>query len=82
MLCFIFTGTTWVQELIWLVCNKGDMSKAHSVPLEERFPYMEFSVDGVTSGLDLVSELQFRASCICYFIFIFESACTYISYRK
>ena len=78
MLCFVFIGTTWVQELIWLVCNKGDVSKASSVPLDGRVPYVEYDTDGITSGLDVVSDLQ----CICYSMFIFEAACTYISYRK
>lgn len=35
------SGTTWTQEMIWLVCNDLDYEKALSTPLHARFPYLE-----------------------------------------
>ena len=36
------SGTTWTQEMIWLICNDLDYEKAKSIPLIQRFPYLEF----------------------------------------
>ncbi|XP_022188003.2 LOW QUALITY PROTEIN: sulfotransferase 1C4 [Nilaparvata lugens] len=38
------SGTTWTQELVWLLSNNLDFEKASSIPLAERFPFFEFSV--------------------------------------
>lgn len=35
------SGTTWVQEMVWLICNNLDCEKASSIPVDERFPYLE-----------------------------------------
>uniref|UniRef100_A0A182U0K0 Sulfotransferase domain-containing protein n=1 Tax=Anopheles melas TaxID=34690 RepID=A0A182U0K0_9DIPT len=35
------SGTTWTQELIWLVCNGLDFQRAKDVPLDARFPFLE-----------------------------------------
>lgn len=35
------SGTTWVQEMIWLICNDLDYEQALSTSLNERFPYFE-----------------------------------------
>ncbi|XP_026330043.1 estrogen sulfotransferase-like [Hyposmocoma kahamanoa] len=37
------SGTTWTQELVWLVANDLDYAKAKENVLIERFPYLEFS---------------------------------------
>ncbi|KAK6637878.1 hypothetical protein RUM44_008300 [Polyplax serrata] len=37
------SGTTWTQEMVWLVCNNLDYKKAADVSLLERFPFLEFS---------------------------------------
>ncbi|KAK2169202.1 hypothetical protein LSH36_12g36031 [Paralvinella palmiformis] len=50
------TGITWIQELVWLVYYKGDIAKAHSVPLTERCTYLEYKPSGVPSGLDLLEK--------------------------
>lgn len=34
-------GTTWMQELLWLVLNNFDFEAAKSEHLEVRSPYME-----------------------------------------
>ncbi|XP_039482890.1 sulfotransferase 1C4 [Drosophila santomea] len=36
------SGTTWTQELIWLVANGLDFDQAQQRPLTERFPFFEF----------------------------------------
>ncbi|KAK2138403.1 hypothetical protein LSH36_3123g00016 [Paralvinella palmiformis] len=47
------TGTTWLQELIWLVCNSSKMDLARSVPLDRRFPYLELQLEGSQSGIEM-----------------------------
>jgi len=34
-------GTTWMQELVWLVCNGLDTATADRVPQVYRFPFLE-----------------------------------------
>ncbi|XP_049944089.1 luciferin sulfotransferase-like [Schistocerca serialis cubense] len=36
-------GTTWSQEMIWLVMNNFDYDTAYKIPLHERTPFIEFS---------------------------------------
>uniref|UniRef100_A0A1B6DDS5 Sulfotransferase domain-containing protein n=1 Tax=Clastoptera arizonana TaxID=38151 RepID=A0A1B6DDS5_9HEMI len=38
------SGTTWTQELVWLVANQFDFQSAAEVPQTERFPFLEFSL--------------------------------------
>lgn len=38
------SGTTWTQELIWLVVNDLNYEKAAEIPLTERYPFLEFSI--------------------------------------
>ncbi|CAH4037220.1 unnamed protein product [Pieris brassicae] len=38
-----FSGTTWTQELVWLVANNLDYDTAKSILLMQRFPFLEFS---------------------------------------
>lgn len=35
------TGTTWTQEMIWLICNDLDYETAKTKILNERFPFLE-----------------------------------------
>ncbi|XP_055598747.1 luciferin sulfotransferase-like isoform X2 [Uranotaenia lowii] len=37
------SGTTWCQEMIWLISNDLDYAKAANVKLMERFPFLELS---------------------------------------
>ncbi|XP_026277572.1 sulfotransferase 1C4 isoform X1 [Frankliniella occidentalis] len=37
------SGTTWTQEMVWLLANDLDFDTARSVPLNDRFPFFEFS---------------------------------------
>ncbi|XP_044759626.1 sulfotransferase 1E1-like isoform X2 [Coccinella septempunctata] len=37
------SGTTWTQEMVWLLANNLDYEKAAEIPLVVRFPFLEFS---------------------------------------
>lgn len=37
------SGTTWTQEMIWLICNDFDYGTASRLKLNKRFPYLEYS---------------------------------------
>jgi len=36
-------GTTWTQEMVWLLANNCDTKKARDIVLYERFPFLEFT---------------------------------------
>ncbi|CAH4037222.1 sulfotransferase 1B1-like [Pieris brassicae] len=38
------SGTTWTQELVWMVANDLDYETSNAIPLTERYPFLEFSV--------------------------------------
>ncbi|KAG6800257.1 estrogen sulfotransferase [Apis mellifera caucasica] len=38
------SGTTWTQELVWLLSNNLDFKRAKTELLAERFPFLEFSM--------------------------------------
>ncbi|XP_055548843.1 luciferin sulfotransferase [Wyeomyia smithii] len=38
------SGTTWTQEMVWMLCNKLDAVAARSEPLTKRFPFFEFHI--------------------------------------
>ncbi|KAJ8913237.1 hypothetical protein NQ315_016180 [Exocentrus adspersus] len=37
------SGTTWMQEMVWLLANDLNYEKAAKTQLEDRFPFLEFS---------------------------------------
>uniref|UniRef100_A0A182W219 Sulfotransferase domain-containing protein n=1 Tax=Anopheles minimus TaxID=112268 RepID=A0A182W219_9DIPT len=37
------SGTTWTQELIWLVCNELNFQQAKDVSIDARFPFIDLS---------------------------------------
>lgn len=41
------TGTTWTQEITYLVANNCDFAKAKAAPTEVRFPYIEIPICGI-----------------------------------
>lgn len=43
------TGTTWLQEIVWLLQNDLNYEKAKSKSIDERFPYLEFPHPGLTT---------------------------------
>ncbi|CAH0390405.1 unnamed protein product [Bemisia tabaci] len=44
IMTFPRSGTTWCQELIWLLNNNLDYKKSAAVALERRSPFLEFSI--------------------------------------
>jgi len=42
VLTFAKNGTTWTQELIWLLQNNCNFDQAKAVPLDERSPFLDF----------------------------------------
>lgn len=36
-------GTTWTQEMVWLINNDLDYKKAREVNLNDRFPFLEYN---------------------------------------
>ncbi|XP_055602648.1 luciferin sulfotransferase-like [Uranotaenia lowii] len=36
-------GTTWTQEMVWLICNGLDFEKARNNHIRQRFPFLEIS---------------------------------------
>ncbi|XP_064596154.1 sulfotransferase 1C4-like [Liolophura sinensis] len=41
VISFPRSGTTWTQEVVYLISNEADVSKANSRNMEDRFPYLE-----------------------------------------
>ena len=44
VLTFPKNGTTWIQELVWLLQNDGNFKEAKAVQLDLRFPFLEFPI--------------------------------------
>lgn len=40
-------GTTWTQEMCWLILNDFDFAKAREIDIEERSPFLEFNLANV-----------------------------------
>lgn len=38
------SGTTWTQEMVWLICNDLDYETARGEVLNKRFPYLEYEL--------------------------------------
>ncbi|XP_065090899.1 luciferin sulfotransferase-like [Ochlerotatus camptorhynchus] len=49
------SGTTWTQEMVWLICNDLNYKGARDVILDRRFPFMEI---GSLIGFDSVKEVE------------------------
>ncbi|XP_053210033.1 sulfotransferase 1E1-like isoform X2 [Panonychus citri] len=45
------TGVTWLQEIVWLIMNDYDFNKALNINLEERSPFLEWIMPGI-SGIN------------------------------
>ncbi|XP_060521816.1 sulfotransferase 1B1-like isoform X2 [Cylas formicarius] len=43
IITFPRSGTTWTQEMVWLLCNNLDFAHASQLPLTERVPFLEFN---------------------------------------
>ncbi|XP_063222124.1 sulfotransferase 1C4-like [Bacillus rossius redtenbacheri] len=38
------SGTTWTQEMVWMIENNLDHKTARRIPLVDRFPFLEFNI--------------------------------------
>uniref|UniRef100_A0A3P8UIQ0 Sulfotransferase n=1 Tax=Cynoglossus semilaevis TaxID=244447 RepID=A0A3P8UIQ0_CYNSE len=55
------SGTTWVQEMVTLICSRGDPSLTQSVPNWARAPWLEhYYCASVLGAASLRSSLHFR----------------------
>lgn len=51
-------GTTWLQEIVWLIMHDGDFTGAYEKPIYFRSPFLEFKDEVLNEvGLDLVDTL-------------------------
>ncbi|KAI5632728.1 sulfotransferase domain-containing protein [Phthorimaea operculella] len=41
IITFPRSGTTWVQELVWMLANGLDYAKSAAIPLVQRYPFIE-----------------------------------------
>jgi len=47
-------GTSWIQEVTWLINNNADIATSNNVPSSQRTVYIEFR----TTGIDKLSQLE------------------------
>ena len=47
IISFPKSGTTWLQEIVFLICNDCDFEKAKSKSIEERVPFIEYPMPGI-----------------------------------
>nr|XP_029731851.1 sulfotransferase 1 family member D1-like [Aedes albopictus]XP_029731852.1 sulfotransferase 1 family member D1-like [Aedes albopictus] len=54
------SGTTWTQEMMWLICNDLDYEKARSITLDDRFPFLEIGsvIPGGSDSVKVVEEME------------------------
>ncbi|XP_066233318.1 sulfotransferase 1C4 [Saccopteryx leptura] len=45
-------GTTWTQEIVDLIQNEGDVDKSQRAPTHVRFPFIEWIIPSIGSGLE------------------------------
>ena len=43
------SGTTWIQEIVYLIVNNCDFSKAKSKSIEDRMPFIDFPNPGINA---------------------------------
>ena len=42
-----FSGTTWLQEIVYLISTDCDFERAKATKIDERFPFLEYPLPGV-----------------------------------
>ncbi|XP_077967233.1 sulfotransferase 1B1-like isoform X2 [Styela clava] len=54
------SGTTWMQQLVWLICNNADTNFDKDKPLTSRIPYLETVdvTDNVSLGIQTLERWQ------------------------
>ncbi len=56
------SGTTWTQEIVWLICNDLDYETASAEVLNKRFPYLEYEFIDIGSMISFNYTLHFKAT--------------------
>lgn len=49
MLLYLFTGVTWLQEIVWLIHNNYNFDTALAKSLEDRVPFLEWPLPGINN---------------------------------
>ena len=52
---YFFPGTTWLQEIVYLIHSDFDMNGAQKRLIDDRFPYFEFMYPGAKAVASLPS---------------------------
>ncbi|XP_077969902.1 sulfotransferase 1C4-like [Styela clava] len=54
------SGTTWRQQIVWLICNNADINVAKDKPLSSRIPFLETidMTDNVSLGIQTLEKWQ------------------------
>ena len=56
LLIFFISGTTWLQETLFLICHEASIQKARAQSLDDRCTFMEFAPPFVsTPNIDTIS---------------------------
>ncbi|XP_043942636.1 sulfotransferase 1C1-like [Protopterus annectens] len=51
-------GTTWIQEIVDMILNEGDLEKCQRAPTHERIPFLECNeMPPYPSGLDMIAAM-------------------------
>lgn len=51
-------GTTWVQEIVWLLMNNGDVTKARETLQDIRVPFLELDISKTPRFIDIVDKAE------------------------
>lgn len=50
-------GTTWTQEIVDLILNDGNVDQSQRAPTHERFPFIEWIMPAIGSGLEQANQM-------------------------
>ncbi|XP_072340124.1 sulfotransferase 1C2-like [Scyliorhinus torazame] len=51
------SGTTWIQEIVDLINENGDVKMCKRAPVYERIPFFEFFLDPLPTGIELIDKM-------------------------
>ena len=55
---FLFLGNTWIQEMVYLICNEADCASAEAKAMLERVMLLESSIPGLGRTIDKTLSLK------------------------